>query len=197
MKNILQTKNSTTKILVLIQSLFFLLCVFFSVNAQDNDLPDNAQANDLKLINKVPKHLPIKIEIIKGDSEDILNDVEVKVTNTGSKPIYLLEFFISTTKDFLSPGGNQIGFRLRFGRIDLITFSELANETDIPLKKNESYTFKVNPRESRNFKEYMRRNSNSAKPEKYLLEFQFISFGDGTGFWTSGGTPFPSKKISL
>ncbi len=61
MKNILQTKNSTTKILVLIQSLFFLLCVFFSVNAQDNDLPDNAQANDLKLINKIPKHLPIKI----------------------------------------------------------------------------------------------------------------------------------------
>jgi hypothetical protein len=40
----------------------------------------------------------------------------------------------------------------------------------------------------------MRLNFHSAKPEKYLLEFQFINFGDGTGFWTSGGTPFPSKK---
>lgn len=197
MKNILQTKNPNTKILVLIQSLFFLLCVFFSVNAQDNDLPDNAQANDLKLINKVPKHLPIKIEIIKGDSEDILNDVEVKVTNTGGKPIYYFKFFISTTKDFLSPGGNQYGFSMKYGREDLITFSELANDTDIFLKKGESYTFKVNERESLNFKESMRRNFHSANPEKYLLEFQFLSFGDGTGFWTSGGTPFPSKKISL
>jgi hypothetical protein len=65
MKNILQTKNSITKILVLIQSLFFLFCVFFSVNAQDNDLPENAQANDLKLINKVPKHLPLKGSVSK------------------------------------------------------------------------------------------------------------------------------------
>lgn len=194
MKNIFQTKSSTTKILVLFQSLLLVFFVSIAANAQDSDTSSVVQDNKLKIINKVPKHLPIKIEIIKGDSENILNDAEIKITNTGEKPIYYLKFFISTTKDFLSPRGDQYGFALKYGRGDLITFDELANETDINLKKGESYKFKVNPRESRIFDEHLRRNSNSAKPEKYLLEFQFLSFGDGTGFWNSGGTPFPSKK---
>lgn len=93
MKNIFQTKNLTTKILILFQSLFFLFCVFFPVNAQDKDLSSDAQNIDLKIINKVPKHLPIKIEILKGNTEDVLNDAEIKVTNIGEKPIYYLYFF--------------------------------------------------------------------------------------------------------
>lgn len=138
--------------------------------------------------------MPIKIEIINADSESVLTDAEIKVTNTGEKPIYYLKFFISTPEDFRGSSGNQYGFEMKYGRGELITFSTLANETDIPLKKGESHTFKVNPRESRNFNEDMRKNHNNAKPSKYLLEFQFLSFGDKTGFWTSGGTPFPNKK---
>ncbi len=132
MKNVSQILNS--KFLFVFQILL-LFCFVFSVNAQDSDLSVKAEYEDLNLINEVPKHLPIKIEIINGKSEDVLSDVKIKVTNTGAKPIYYLKFFISSTKDFLSPRGDQYGFPMRYGRAALITFTELANETDVPLKK--------------------------------------------------------------
>lgn len=194
MKNIFQTKNLTPKILILFQSFFLLFFISITVNAQDSETSLITQDNDLKIINKVPKHLPIKIEILKGDTEDTLNDAEIKVTNTGEKPIYYLKFFISTPEDFRGSSGYQYGFEMRYGRRELVTFSTLATETDIPLKTGESHVFKVAGREAKLFNEAMRKNYNNAKPSKYLLEFQFLSFGDKTGFWTSGGTPFPDRK---
>lgn len=162
-------------------SLIFLTCI--SANAQDTEE---------RIINKIPQKLPIKVEIINGDSENLLSEVRIKVTNTGEKPIYFLKFFISTTEDFLSPNGNQYGFALSYGRKELITFGELANEDDIPLKKGEYHEFKVSDREVNNFSETLRQSFRS-EPEKYLLEFQLLNFGDGTGFWGSRGKSFSTN----
>ena len=193
MKNIIQTLKLKSKVLISLQAWLFLFCIIISVNAQDNYLA-NTQDEDLNLISKVPKHLPIEIEIINGKSEDILSDVEVKVTNTGEKPIYYLKFVIMTTKDFIDLNGNRFGFEMKYGRPNLVTFTELANETDVPIKKDESYTFRVNKREIKGFKQEVNRILQLEIPKKFLLEFQFLSFGDGSGFWTTGGTPFPSKQ---
>jgi len=176
-----------TKVLILVLSLLFTASFSLDMKAQDDEE---------KLINEVPKHLPIKIEIINGKSEDLLSDLEVKVTNTGEKPIYFLDFIILTTKDYLSSSGKQLMFEMKYGRKELVTFGVLANDEDVPIKKGESYTFKVDQREVENFKESMRRSFSSV-PQKYLLKFQFLNFGDGTGFWATGGTPFSTKKKKL
>lgn len=151
---------------------------------------------DGKVVNRVPDHLPIKIEIINPISNDTLKNVRIKVTNVGNRPIYFLKFFISTSEDFLGPGGSQFGFALKYGRPDLITFGELATPDDIPIRTGEWQIFAVKPAEAKNFKENLR-NSFRAQPDLYLLEFQFLSFGDATGFWGSTGKAFPAKTISL
>lgn len=186
MKNDCQTKSSTLKSLTCVLSLFFFTCLSLSVNAQ------NAEQ---KIVNKVPKHLPIKIEILNQDVENLLSDVKIKVTNTGERSIYFLKFFISTKEDFLAPSGNQYGFALRYGRNALVDVDELAAKEDISLKKGESYIFKVDENASKRFNEEAR-ESYRAKPETYLLEFQMLSFGDGTGFLGSKARPVYSDKKS-
>ncbi len=152
----------------------------------------NGQPKDSKIINKVPSHLPIKIEIINEESNEPLRDLRIKVTNVSNKPVYFLKFFVSTNEDFVSPNGSQYGFPLKYGRPQLIKFSERASIEDIPLKKGDSHIFNIDPTEAKRFNESMSASFRS-RPEYYLLEFQFLSFGDGTGFWGSNGKAFPSK----
>lgn len=181
MNNIFQKKILESKVLLVVFSLIFLNCI--SINAQNDEQ---------KIINKIPKNLPIKVEIVNGDAENLLSEVRIKVTNTGGKPIYFLDFYILTSEDFLSPDGLKYAFTLTYGRKALITFSELANDEDKPLLKGESYEFKVSDNEVRNFSEYLQQSLRS-KPEKYTLNFQLLNYGDGTGFWGSKGSTFSTK----
>jgi hypothetical protein len=168
---------------------FFLIIIASATAAVGQDLSP-------RLISKVPKHLPLKIAIADGGGENVLNDLSIKVTNSGEKPIYYLKFFVSTLEDFRSPNGRQYVFPLKYGRNELVTFTEKATTADIPLNLNESVTFNVNRNEIRNFNETLKQNFRAA-PARYQLEFQFLSFGDGTGFWGDKGSAFPSKKQEL
>ena len=49
-----------------------------------------AQNGKSSLNDKIPKHLPLKIKFEKAETEDLLATINVKVTNTGNKPIYFL-----------------------------------------------------------------------------------------------------------
>jgi hypothetical protein len=148
--------------------------------------------NNETIENKVPKHLPIKVEILYRKGAKLLENAEIKVTNTGEKPIYSLHFGVSTADDpsFAMKHGVS---RLYFGRSDLMTFGNFANNNDPSLKRGESIFLELSRKRVEGFRNAMR-NSRGSMPEKYELFFQFLSFGDDTGFWTTGGVPFPSKK---
>src|SRR3954471_542185 len=71
-----------------------------------------------EVVDKIPKHLPIKVKIKKEKeekvkdlkNEDWLGDLELEVTNTGTKPIYYLDIVLFMPDDF-GPNGVNFGCR--------------------------------------------------------------------------------------
>ncbi len=151
----------------------------------------NAQNFEQNLVNSIPKHLPIKVEILDVNRSDILSNVKIKITNTGEKPIYYLSLNISSSNNFKSQNGLRYGFPLKYGRG--FWFSEEHTETDIPLKSGEYCILQVEKKSVKNFKAKLSRNF-LANLGEFILEFQIINFGDKTGFVTTSGVPFPKES---
>lgn len=142
--------------------------------------------------NQVPKHLPIKVEILYGKRAEVLENAEIKVTNTGKRPIYSLHFQVSTHEDAGLP--MQYGISsLYLGRPELRTYGNLANADDPVLKPGEILAFTLTEESVRRFREGIQTHQ-QAVPKKYKLVFQFLGFGDDTGFSGTTGAPHPSKK---
>ena len=132
------------------------------------------------LENKVPKHLPIKVEILYGKRAEVLENAEIKVTNTGKRPIFFLKLIVSTADSpELSVKYGLSSFY--FGRRELITFGNLANSDDPSLKPGESLLFTVSKKRVVAHRQ-ARRDEHQIIPERYELIFQFLNFGDDTGF---------------
>lgn len=182
--NFRQPRMSNRKTLIGVLNLFFLSCFTLTVFAQKNED---------RIINKIPKHLPIKVEILDDDKEDILGEFKIKVTNTGDKPIYFLKFVVSPI-DVLAPNGKKYSFSMYYGRNALIQFDEPAKEGDIPLNKGESHIFEVGKKQADDFQQGLKLNGENASPQKIEVIFQFLSFGDKTGFWGTRGAAYPSNK---
>ena len=140
--------------------------------------------------NLIPKHLPIKVELVfeKG-SPKVLETVKFRVTNTGTRPIYFLGFFLEPAKDPELDKPYVVSW-IRFGRTELLTFGKLANSEDLPLQPGENVV--VEPKGVELFRAGINA-SLQTMPRKYELIFQQLNFGDGTGFWGSTGAPFPEK----
>ncbi len=153
-----------------------------------------AQKDEERILNKVPKHLPLKIEILNDDQLSPLDEVKIKITNIGKKPIYYMSLKLITTDDFPKPNGAKIGLSsLKYGRSRLGFLTELASEDDTSLKKDESVVFEIKQWEISGFYSLLDKDGISSEPNFDLI-FQLMSFGDGTGFVTTGGTPYPAQK---
>lgn len=205
MKSISRNTSLMPKITTVILNVFFLACSFLSANAQDTEQ---------RIINKVPKHLPIKVEITNGDMGSRLEDVKIKITNIGKKPIYFLTFHINAINSFPyfpkptdyfpgipTPTEIKVGLTsFRYGNSKLSGYTETtrtAEESDISLKTNESIEFEIKKKEVDGFNNLLREkglNSSETSELKLELIFQHLSFGDKTGFWGTTGSPYPSKK---
>jgi hypothetical protein len=146
------------------------------------------------ITNDTPKNVPLEIEILNADSDDWLENIEVKVTNTGKKPIYFLEFGI-VFDEIRSDKNFPMEIPLIYGSSRFIPLENLAQEGDVPIHSGESYTFK--PRETyiRGLKKYNLKQYNSDK-FKARLDFRWISFGDGTGIMRKG-VFYPVKKKKI
>ena len=177
------TPSIKIKTLILALNLLFIAFCASDVEAQ----------NIRKITNKVPKHLPIKVEIINDDKDDVLREAEIKVTNISDKPIYYL-YFILQTVDVKSPRGKNIAFLLRFGRTELIDIDNLAEKDDIAILPNKSYILKVPAKIAEGFEKRDGVWKDIPKPKKFRLLFQVLSFGDGTGFLDTEGSPVPSSQ---
>jgi hypothetical protein len=177
----------------------FLLIFFASILLMKGMVtPSVAQSSEEReLEDKIPKHLPIKVKIKKEKekafkdlkNEKWLRDLELEVTNIGNKPIYFLDFLV-VMPGIKASTGNEIAFPLRYGRVELGSIENKAEPDDIPIKPGETYVFKAYDSNVLGWDNY-KRNNNKPQPKKLTLNFRILSFGDGTGFWTTSGAPVP------
>jgi hypothetical protein len=144
--------------------------------------------------NKTRKEVPIRIKIKKGKEEafkDLKNekwvrDFELELTNTGEKPIYYV--FLDLITD-VEMGGRPLIFSLQYGRTELGDLVSKAGPDDVPIKPNETYTFKLHPGQIPAWEQSVAEGRH-AQATKLNVALQGISFGDGTGYF--GNTPYPS-----
>lgn len=140
--------------------------------------------------NRIPTHLPIKVKLKNLDSEEWTRELEIEVTNTVSKPIYALHFAL-VAPEIKSESGHDMGIvAINFGRSELDDFAAPIRPDDPAIQPGEIHAFAI-PEEYRAAWEHFKGRSNLPKdePKKVRILFNLINFGDGTGFWTTGGVP--------
>jgi hypothetical protein len=156
------------------------------------------QENERQLEDQVPKHVPIKIKIKKEKEagfKDLKNErwareFELEVTNTGTKPIYALALSVYT--DVIAAAGFRIVFPLSYGRGELWDMRTRPEPTDIPINPGESISLTIHPGQLDAW-DLARRKENRPFPKRLEVIFQFLGFGDGTGYAVSDGQPLPHK----
>jgi hypothetical protein len=144
---------------------------------------------------KIPKHLPIKVKVKNLNNEKWTRELEIDVTNTGEKPIYALHFAL-VSHEIQSEDGHDLAVAMiHYGRWALIDFDAPLQPDDVAIQPGETHTFKISEGESRGWEDILkRRNLPKEEPKKVRLVFNLINFGDGTGFWTTGGVPVDMHK---
>ena len=182
--------------LVPLTATFLLLvvavCGFVASGAQSDE------KGEREVVEKIPKHLPIKVKIKKPEklkdakNEEWLGEFEMEVTNTGTKPIYYLRISLSLP-DVIAPNGHNLGFPLRYGRGALIALDEPVRPDDVPILPGGIVVLKVpeNPVEAWRL---LRARGESTNPKRIELIFRNLNFGDGTGFIGHTGKPLPEVK---
>jgi hypothetical protein len=121
-------------------------------------------------------------------NEKWARDFELEATNTGEKPIYYLWLMLLLPEMKVFPGYNSM-IPVTFGRERRVT--DRAEPDDVCIKPGETYilvmhwgvvkAWEMNPRQG------------WPRLEKIQLQFQGISFGDGTGYAGSDGQALPRK----
>lgn len=160
-------------------------------------LASSSAAQERIFENKVPAHIPIKIKIRKEKEESFkdlknekwLGEFELEVTNTGDRPIYYLEIVMITDVTF--GGGPEIVFPFRYGRDELGDIVTKATSDDVPIKPGERVILTAR-RMVENW-EKARRDYGLPDASKFTADFQILSFGDGTGYWSSELYPPPGR----
>jgi hypothetical protein len=182
--------------IILLVSFLVLFCVFGFVSSTAQDQP----AGEREIEDKIPKHLPIKVTIKNQEkgkdlkNEHWMRDLEIEVQNTGTEPIYYLRLSLYFV-DVKTESGDELNFPLRYGRPELVEISKRATPADVPIKPGETYNFISLKEWGRRWEGY-RVNHNLSHPKKIGLQFEVLSFGDGTGFSGTGGDPIPRPQSS-
>jgi hypothetical protein len=196
-----QCRRPTIAQVVLLTSLL-AVCVVGIMSSAAQSTQDNAASSskeERELEDTVPKHLPIKVKLKKEKekafkdlkNEKWVRDLELEVTNTGDKPIYLLHFTLELP-GITDETGYNIGFVLHYGRAELGNDGVKPEADDVPIKPGETYVFKIGKGQALGWESLVKKQ-NKPQPKKVILYFGTLSFGDGTGFWTTDGIPFPNE----
>jgi hypothetical protein len=147
--------------------------------------------SDRIIEDQMPPGVPLDVEIKNLNTNSLLRDVEIKVTNTAKKPIYFLELGIVLPEN-LSPAGYPIGFPLRYGRDDLIKFASPLEPGDVPLLPEASLILKIPGRYLAGFERLVTEGQiTPGQVKRVYLMFRHLNFGDQTGF-SSDGSPVPN-----
>jgi hypothetical protein len=147
-----------------------------------------------RLRNRVPSHLPLSVKVRNLSDEKWLENLEVEVRNLSNKPIYFLEFFLEMP-EIRDENGVEFVFPLVYGRNQLVSYLAPLEPTDVPISPGETYIYKVDPGQIKGWGKY---KAAKGKPEPRRVDLTFVqlSFGDGTGFEMTNGTPINTRKSS-
>jgi hypothetical protein len=150
--------------------------------------------------NKIPERVPLKIHIKSEkaakvrdlSNKDWFRDLEIEITNTSDKPIYFFQLFVQMP-GITTDSGATMTFPVRFGRIEFLDHDAKPRPDDHPLQPKEKFIFTVSE-DSQIGWEAWRARTKKGDPTKLEITFAHLSFGDGTGFTTMQGIPFPFAK---
>ena len=159
----------------------------------------DAQSDERMLENTIPEHLPIKVKIKKNKEQSFkdmknekwVREFELEVKNTGDRPIYFLYLMLILPE--ISVGGNALAFPLVYGRAEIGDIRTKATEEDTPIDPGETYVFKIHPGQVPPWEKAVREEGRK-QPRKVVLNFQILSFGDGTGYAGTDGQALPQPK---
>ncbi|HEV2708165.1 MAG TPA: hypothetical protein VGV59_19775 [Pyrinomonadaceae bacterium] len=151
--------------------------------------------------------MPLKVKEIRNlqKEEDWFRDLEIEVENISDKPIYFISLIIEfpdieapppqVGPNGITPSRSITGFGIRFGSRRLIDVKNLATPDDIFLKPGETYVFKIPESRVQGLESMKRaRNLPPQALNKIDIEFNTISFGDGTGYIAGQRRVYPKKK---
>lgn len=175
---------------------FLALCAVGFVSSRAQSTPKEER----ELEDKIPKHLPLKIKVKNSEKVKDLNndqwmhDIEIEVQNTGDKPIYYLRLSLYFV-DVKLESGAQLGFPIDYGNPQFVDFEKRATSQDVPLRPGETYVYQFSKRWAGRWEKFKVKRQ-LPHPKKIGLQFEVLSYGDGTGFASTGGTPVPNKQGS-
>lgn len=149
--------------------------------------------------NRVPEHLPIKVKI-KRETEkkfrDLNNDnwardLELEVKNVGEKPIYFLWFLIEVPEAKIADG-HQV-FTIIYGRLLLADPNNRPTAEDVPIEPGETKVLPIEDVGVRGWDDARARGLVPPRIHGVRVVIQYLSFGDGTGFFGTTGAPRPKR----
>lgn len=147
-----------------------------------------------ELEDNIPKHLPLKIKVRNLKSEKWVREFALEITNTSDKPIYYFRMFLDLP-DVKAEDGINLGFPLKYGRGELISFAVPLEPDDVPIKPGETYILQIPEQLQQGWERFVaRRGIAKDEPKKIKFIFQILNFGDGTGFRAPSGIPFDIHK---
>jgi hypothetical protein len=146
--------------------------------------------------NRVPEHLPIKVKIKREKEKefrDLKNDnwardLELEVKNVGEKPIYFLWFVLEVPEAKI--GNSHQSFSIMYGRMELADLNNRPTVEDIPIMAGDTKVLTI---EDTGLRGWDAAGSHRLVPLIHgaRLIIQYLSFGDGTGFFGTTGAPRP------
>lgn len=161
-----------------------------------------AQSDERVLENTIPKHLPIQVKLKKEKeksfkdmrNEKWIREFELEVKNTGDRPIYFLYLALKFPETNIREGQNLI-YPLVYGRSEIGDIKTHATEEDVPIDPGETHIFKIHPSQVLAWEKSVKEEGR-VQPQKAVLFFQILSFGDGTGYAGTDGERLPRSARS-
>ena len=185
---------------ILVLSLPLLASIFGGLSSTAQAPPKEER----EIEDRIPKHLPIKVKVKKEKEEKVkdlsndnwLGDLEIEVKNTGTKPIYFLDLFVVFV-DVRKDSGDELGVPFQYGWSQLLDINKRPRPDDVPIAPGETYVFKLDHDFVVGWDWYRNHVEKKPHPKKIAIVFGHMSFGDGTGYATTGGLPIPNTTSSL
>ena len=149
------------------------------------------------VVNALPARLPLKAVVKNRElvadpkNERWMRDLEVEVTNTGSRPIYFVSLLLLLPGAKM--GGLQPVYQLKYGNPALGSFTAVARPDDVPLAPGASAVIKVPEDEALVWEEWRARGA-ATDPQKLVLVLHQLTFGDGTGLVGRDARPMPNPN---
>ena len=150
---------------------------------------------------KIPAHVPLEVKIKKSKEDKVkdagnrnwVRDFELEVTNTSDKPIYYLSLNIEMP-DLKLESGVLASFHIAFGRVEFLdNLDARPRADDVSIGPKSSHTFVIEQDNMLGYEKW-RSLGNKEDALRIAVSMNFIAYGDGTGYTSLGGVPFPVKQ---